>query len=218
MNRLQRIERSLAPGAERLDFIVGDTVRVHVKVVEGGKERIQVFEGVVIARSGEANRETFTVRKVSYNTGVERIFPLNSPKIDKIEAVRHGRVRRAKLYFLRERRGKSARIAERERPGRLAAVESVPGEEEAAQQAALEEAALAEAAASEVATPEAETPEAAEASPAATEVTPEAPAPAAAEPTASAEAPAATPETPEGDRPGEDQPEEDKPREDKKDG
>jgi large subunit ribosomal protein L19 len=147
MNRLQRIERSLAPGADRVAFTVGDTVRVHVKVVEGGKERIQVFEGVVIARGGETNRETFTVRKVSYNTGVERIFPVGSPKIDRIEVVRHGRVRRAKLYFLRERRGKAARIAEKERPGRLAPVETVPGEEEAVQQAALDEAARTEAAA-----------------------------------------------------------------------
>jgi len=156
MNRLQRIERSLAPGADRVAFTVGDTVRVHVKVVEGGKERIQVFEGVVIARGGETNRETFTVRKVSYNTGVERIFPVGSPKIDKIEVVRHGRVRRAKLYFLRERRGKRARIAEKERPGRPAPVEAVPGEEEAEQQAALQEAALAEetAEAPESATPE----------------------------------------------------------------
>jgi large subunit ribosomal protein L19 len=121
MNRLQRIERSLAPGADRTGFDVGDTVRVHVKVVEGGKERVQVFEGTVIARGGEANRETFTVRKISYSTGVERIFPLNSPKIDRIELVRKGRVRRAKLYYLRERRGKAARIAEKDMRGKVAA-------------------------------------------------------------------------------------------------
>lgn len=121
MNRLQRIEKSLAEKIRRTDFTIGDTVRVHVKVVEGGKERIQVFEGVVIARSGGANRETFTVRKVSYNTGVERVFPVNSPKIDRIEVVRRSRVRRAKLYFLRERRGKSARLVERDMRGKEAA-------------------------------------------------------------------------------------------------
>jgi large subunit ribosomal protein L19 len=151
MNRLQRIERSLAPSADRTGFDVGDTVRVHVKVVEGGKERIQVFEGTVIARSGEANRETFTVRKISYSTGVERIFPLNSPKIDRIELVRKGRVRRAKLYYLRERRGKAARIAEKDMRGKVAA----------AAQAEAEAAAVAP----EVVEPEAAAPEAPEATP-----------------------------------------------------
>jgi large subunit ribosomal protein L19 len=94
-------------------FRAGDTVRVHVRVVEGEKERIQVFEGVVIARKGGSNRETFTVRKISYGTGVERIFPLHSPMIDKINVVRQGRVRRAKLYYLRSKRGRAARIRER---------------------------------------------------------------------------------------------------------
>jgi large subunit ribosomal protein L19 len=94
-------------------FRAGDTVRVHVRVVEGEKERIQVFEGVVIARKGGSNRETFTVRKISYGTGVERIFPLHSPMIDKIDVVREGRVRRAKLYYLRSKRGRAARIRER---------------------------------------------------------------------------------------------------------
>lgn len=97
------------------DFRPGDTVRVHVKVVEGGRERIQVFEGVVIARSGSGVRETFTVRKVSQGIGVERTFPVHSPRIDKIDVVRQGRVRRAKLYYLRQRRGKAARIKERGR-------------------------------------------------------------------------------------------------------
>ncbi|MDH4228787.1 MAG: 50S ribosomal protein L19 [Nitrospirota bacterium] len=120
MNRLERIEKSLA-ATNRPQFVVGDAVRVHAKVVEGGKERIQVFEGVVIARSGGSNRETFTVRKVSYSTGVERVFPLNSPNVDKVEVVRRGRVRRAKLYYLRERRGKAARIAERDMRGKRAA-------------------------------------------------------------------------------------------------
>jgi len=95
------------------DFRPGDTVRVHVKVIEGERERIQVFEGVVIARSGGGIRETFTVRKVSQGVGVERIFPLHSPRIEKIEVVRRGKVRRAKLYYLRQRVGKAARIKER---------------------------------------------------------------------------------------------------------
>jgi len=93
-------------------FKPGDTVRVHVKVVEGDKERIQVFEGTVLGRSGGKNRETFTVRKMSYGVGVERIFPVNSPRIDKIEITMRGAVRRAKLYYLRERAGKAARVAE----------------------------------------------------------------------------------------------------------
>ena len=93
-------------------FKPGDTVRVHVKVVEGDKERIQVFEGTVLGRSGGQNRETFTVRKMSYGVGVERIFPVNSPRIDKIEVTMRGAVRRAKLYYLRDRAGKAARVAE----------------------------------------------------------------------------------------------------------
>ncbi len=93
-------------------FRPGDTVRVHVKVIEGQRERIQLFEGVVIRRRGTGISETFTVRKVSYGVGVERTFPVHTPKIDKIEVVRHGRVRRAKLYYLRDRVGKAARIKE----------------------------------------------------------------------------------------------------------
>ncbi len=93
-------------------FGPGDTVRVHVKVREGEKERIQVFEGVVIGRRGGGVRESFTVRKVSYSIGVERVFPLHSPSIDRIEVVRHGRVRRAKLYYLRTLKGKAARLEE----------------------------------------------------------------------------------------------------------
>jgi large subunit ribosomal protein L19 len=95
------------------EFRAGDNVRVHVRVSEAQKERIQVFEGIVIGRSGGGATETFTVRKVSFGVGVERIFPLHSPVIDKIEVVRHGRVRRAKLYYLRGRKGKSARIREK---------------------------------------------------------------------------------------------------------
>lgn len=95
------------------EFRAGDTVKVHVRVVEGKKERIQIFQGVVIARKGGGSRETFTVRKISGGIGVERVFPLHSPIIDKIEVSRRGKVRRAKLYYLRELRGKAARIEER---------------------------------------------------------------------------------------------------------
>ncbi|HXL04401.1 MAG TPA: 50S ribosomal protein L19 [Bacillota bacterium] len=97
------------------DFEPGDSVKVHVKVVEGGRERIQVFEGVVLSRRGSGTRETFTVRKVSAGIGVERTFPLHSPRIDKIEVTRYGKVRRAKLYYLRERVGKRARVKEARR-------------------------------------------------------------------------------------------------------
>ena len=95
------------------DFRAGDTVKVYVKVVEGSRERVQMFEGVVIARSGGGVRETFTVRRVSYGVGVERTFPLPSPRIEKIEVARRGVVRRAKLYYLRNLTGKAARIRER---------------------------------------------------------------------------------------------------------
>lgn len=94
------------------DFAPGDTLKVHVKVVEGSRERIQVFEGVVIARQGTGVRETFTVRRISYGIGVERTFPVHSPRLAKIERVRKGIVRRAKLYYMRELRGKAARIRE----------------------------------------------------------------------------------------------------------
>ena len=94
-------------------FNIGDTVKVFVKVVEGNRERLQGFEGVVIARKNGGIRETFTVRKISYGVGVERTFPLHSTRIDHIEVVRHGKVRRAKLYYLRERSGKSAKVEEK---------------------------------------------------------------------------------------------------------
>ena len=93
-------------------FVVGDTVKVYAKIKEGNKERIQVFEGVVLKRQGGGARETFTVRKISGGVGVERTWPVHSPRIDKIEVVRHGKARRAKLNFLRERTGKSARLKE----------------------------------------------------------------------------------------------------------
>ncbi len=94
------------------DFTPGDTVRVHVKVVEGGRERVQAFEGVVIGRKGGGIRETFTVRRISHGVGVERTFPLHSPRIDRIDIVRKGKVRQAKLYYLREKVGREARIKE----------------------------------------------------------------------------------------------------------
>ncbi len=94
-------------------FTPGDRVKVHVKVVEGGRERTQAFEGVVIRRQGSGARETFTVRRVTFGIGVERVFPVHSPSVSKIEVVKKGRVRRAKLYYLRKRTGKAARIRER---------------------------------------------------------------------------------------------------------
>ena len=95
------------------DFRPGDTVKVHVNIIEGNRSRVQVFQGVVIARAGDGIRETFTVRKVSFQVGVERVFPVHSPVIDKIELVSRGDVRRAKLYYLRDLRGKKAKIREK---------------------------------------------------------------------------------------------------------
>ena len=99
--------------SEPLKFEVGDTVDVHCRILEGNKERIQIFSGIVIARRGAATREMFTVRRIVGGEGVERIFPVNSPKISKLEVVRHGKVRRAKLYYLRDRVGKATRLVER---------------------------------------------------------------------------------------------------------
>lgn len=95
------------------DFKIGDTVKVFVKVVEGNRERLQAFEGTVIARRNGSTRETFTVRRLSYGVGVERTFPVHSPRLDHIEIVRRGRVRRAKLYYLRDRVGKAAKVSEK---------------------------------------------------------------------------------------------------------
>jgi len=95
------------------DFVPGDTLNLKVKVVEGGKERLQVYQGIVIKRQGTGARETFTVRKISHGVGVERTFPVHSPNIDEIKVVRKGNVSRAKLYYLRERRGKASRVKER---------------------------------------------------------------------------------------------------------
>jgi len=111
MNILQAITQEQLR-SDLPSFRPGDTLKVHVKVIEGTRERIQLFEGVVIKRRGGGISETFTVRKISYGVGVERTFPFNSPKIEKIEVSRRGKVRRAKLYYLRELRGKAARIKE----------------------------------------------------------------------------------------------------------
>ena len=112
MNTLSKVER-LQLKDEEFDFGIGDTVRVVVRVVEGNKEREQAFQGVVLQRKGGGIRETFTVRKVSSGVGVERIFPLHSPNVREIKVIKRGKVRRAKLYYLRDRVGKAARIAEK---------------------------------------------------------------------------------------------------------
>ncbi len=127
MNLIQQLEKEqvekLSAGKEIPDFGPGDTVLVNYKVVEGERSRIQAYEGVCIGRAGSGLNENFTVRKISYGEGVERVFPLYSPMIDSIKIVRRGKVRRAKLYYLRGRRGKAARISERQdhRPGEEAA-------------------------------------------------------------------------------------------------
>ncbi len=125
---------SLEQAALRSDVPVfgpGDSVRIHVKIREGDKERLQAFEGVVISRKHGGVRETFTVRKISYGVGVERTFPLHSPRVDRIEVIQHGAVRRAKLYYLRGLRGKAARI----RPGRLVIRDQQPAKAPAAPEA-----------------------------------------------------------------------------------
>ena len=118
MNLLKQIDNEqvakLSAGKEIPDFQPGDTLIVNVKIVEGERSRVQAYEGVCIGRAGSGLNENFTVRKISYGEGVERVFPLYSPMIDSIEVVRRGKVRRAKLYYLRGRRGKSARIVERQ--------------------------------------------------------------------------------------------------------
>ncbi|NOZ42519.1 MAG: 50S ribosomal protein L19 [Alphaproteobacteria bacterium] len=117
MNIIEKFEKGqiarLTEGKTIPEFAAGDTLRVNVKVIEGTRERIQAYEGVCIARSNRALNSSFTVRKISYGEGVERIFPLYSPNVDSIEVIRRGKVRRAKLYYLRPLRGKKARIAER---------------------------------------------------------------------------------------------------------
>ena len=141
MNTTDLVEQSyLRKGLP--SFRPGDTVKVHVRVVEGNRERVQVFQGVVIARSGGGLRETFTVRKISFGVGVERTFPLHSPSIAKLEVAQRGHVRRAKLYYLRDLRGKKARIKERRLDeAKLAALEAVEedeGVEELAEEGSME--------------------------------------------------------------------------------
>jgi large subunit ribosomal protein L19 len=130
MNTTDLVEKSyLRKGLPQ--FRPGDTVKVHVRVVEGNRERVQVFQGVVIRRSGGGLRETFTVRKISFGVGVERTFPLHSPSIAKLEIAQRGHVRRAKLYYLRDLRGKKARIKERRiDEAKLAAMEAMAAEDE----------------------------------------------------------------------------------------
>ncbi len=133
MNVIQQIEQQLITSltAERAvpEFRPGDTLRVNVRVIEGNRERVQAFEGVCIARRNRGVNSSFTVRKISYGEGVERVFPLYSPRIDSVDVVRRGKVRRAKLYYLRDRRGKSARIAERRTERASAKVADAAGSE-----------------------------------------------------------------------------------------
>lgn len=180
MNIIQQLENeqaeALAGKRAVPDFSHGDTVKVWVRIREGEKERLQAYEGVVIARSGSGLMESFTVRKISYGEGVERVFPLLSPMIDRIEVMRRGKVRRAKLYYLRDRRGKSARIfeatnartrrieaGEREAAAqaraareaeKVAAAEALAAEKEAEERAAAEAAEAEARAAAEAATAE----------------------------------------------------------------
>ena len=139
MNLLKQIEKEqmakLSAGKQIPDFQPGDTLIVNVKIVEGERARVQAYEGVCIGRAGSGLNENFTVRKISYGEGVERVFPLYSPMIDSIEVVRRGKVRRAKLYYLRGRRGKSARIIERQDY----AVDETGGEEVTAKESSAKE-------------------------------------------------------------------------------
>lgn len=107
MNKLEQIQREQMK-TDVADFSVGDTVKVHTRVLEGGKERIQIFAGIVISRKGQGVGQSFTVRKISYGEGVERVFPVHTPRISKVEVVKRGRVRRARLHYLRDRVGKEA--------------------------------------------------------------------------------------------------------------
>jgi len=154
MNLLKQIEKEqmakLSAGKQMPDFQPGDTLIVNVKIVEGERARVQAYEGVCIGRAGSGLNENFTVRKISYGEGVERVFPLYSPLIDSIEVVRRGKVRRAKLYYLRGRRGKSARIIERQDY----AVDETGGEEVTAKESSAKEAGGKEADSKEVAAKE----------------------------------------------------------------
>lgn len=115
MDKVRELEMQMIPQVEIPDFRPGDNISVHYKIIEGNKERIQIFKGDVIQRSGSGLSQTFTVRKISNSVGVERIFPLYSPNIDKIEVNKHGHVRRAKIFYIRDLKGKKARIKEKRR-------------------------------------------------------------------------------------------------------
>jgi large subunit ribosomal protein L19 len=130
MDIMQEVEKKIMPVDRKLDFDIGDTVKVHYRIVEGNRERIQVFEGIVIAVDNKGMNKTFTVRKLSFDVGVERIFPFYSTRISKIEVVRKGKARRAKLYYLRQRKGKSAKLREKSiKSGKHAmGIADVPGE------------------------------------------------------------------------------------------
>ena len=139
MNILQTIEKKMVQADRQINFSVGDTVKVHYKIIEGNKERIQVYEGVVIAIGNKGINKAFTVRKISFDIGVERVFPLFSPRIAKIEVVRKGKIGRAKLYFLRERTGKATKLKEKRTSQNIAVAaeiqpESLPSAEETTQQ------------------------------------------------------------------------------------
>jgi len=172
-------------------FKAGDTVRVHFQVIEGQRRRVQVFEGIVIKRQGSGARETFTVRKQSFGVGVERTFPVHSPKIEKIEVAAIGDVNRAKLYYLREKIGKKARVRElRQTPAQVAAARELQEQQAALIRADAEaaEAAAAEAAAAEAAAEEAPEPEPVDEAAAAEQAVEETEAQAGSEPVAAAEA------------------------------
>lgn len=168
MNVIEQLNKeqyeTLAAQRNHPDFTHGDTVKVWVKIREGDKERLQAYEGVVIARSGAGLMESFTVRKISYGEGVERVFPVLSPNIDRIEVLKRGKVRRAKLYYLRDRRGKAARIFENQ-GARTKRIEAAEREAAAQARAArdAEKVAAAEALAAELAAKEAAEAAAAEA-------------------------------------------------------
>ncbi len=126
MDIMQAIEKDIKPVERTVDFEIGDTIRVHYKIIEGNRERIQVYEGIVIAIDNKGISKTFTVRKISFDVGVERIFPVFSPRIAKIEIVRKGKVRRAKLYFLRDLKGKAAKIKEKRKSSKKDKKGTVP--------------------------------------------------------------------------------------------
>jgi large subunit ribosomal protein L19 len=161
MNLLKQIEKEqmakLSAGKQMPDFQPGDTLIVNVKIVEGERARVQAYEGVCIGRAGSGLNENFTVRKISYGEGVERVFPLYSPMIDSVEVVRRGKVRRAKLYYLRGRRGKSARIIERQDYAVETGGEEVTAKESSAKEAGGKEAGSKEVTAKEPRAKEART-------------------------------------------------------------